>query len=222
MDFKTESQLRAELAKVLGMLDAEREKVKELEVSVWEQKRCQDGLETSLAAAQAVIKQMREALESCTPADYTTSHVIHPSFDDALVEQALAIPADLAAEREKVAQLAATEKERNAFQDQCIALKVKRAELKKAEPVSKFNVGRFCLSEDDCIEQGIPFYAYERGVADAAEAFGRNAAPVVPDGMVMVPREPTQAMLLAAGSIACIDELAEDYRRLIAAAQEEA
>jgi len=40
--------------------------------------------------------------------------------------------------------------------------------------VTAFNVGRFCLSEDDCIAQGIDFSAYERGVADAAEAFSRN------------------------------------------------
>lgn len=44
--------------------------------------------------------------------------------------------------------------------------------------VTEFNVGRWCLSEDDCIEQGIDFAAYERGVADAAAAFGRNRARV--------------------------------------------
>jgi len=44
--------------------------------------------------------------------------------------------------------------------------------------VTEFNVGRWCLSEDDCIEQGIDFAAYERGVADAATAFGRNRARV--------------------------------------------
>lgn len=52
-------------------------------------------LTEQLISAQATIAKMREALESCTPADYTTSHVIHPSFDDALVEQALAIPVNL-------------------------------------------------------------------------------------------------------------------------------
>lgn len=85
-------QLRAELT-------AEREKVAQLEA-----KRAADNAQYSadeiewneqLAAAQAVIEQMREALESCTPADYTTSHVIHSSFDDALVEQALALPTNL-------------------------------------------------------------------------------------------------------------------------------
>jgi hypothetical protein len=40
--------------------------------------------------------------------------------------------------------------------------------------VTPYNVGRFCLSEDDCIEQNINFAAYERGIADAADAFGRN------------------------------------------------
>ena len=47
-----------------------------------------------------------------------------------------------------------------------------------AAEVTEFNVGRWCLSEDDCIEQGIDFAAYERGVADAAAAFGRNRARV--------------------------------------------
>lgn len=40
--------------------------------------------------------------------------------------------------------------------------------------VTEFNVGRWCLSEDECIAQGIDFAAYERGVADAAKAFGQN------------------------------------------------
>lgn len=44
--------------------------------------------------------------------------------------------------------------------------------------VTEFNVGRWCLGEDDCIAQGIDFPAYERGVADAAKAFGRNTAGV--------------------------------------------
>ena len=44
--------------------------------------------------------------------------------------------------------------------------------------VTEYNVGRWCLSEDECIAQGIDFAAYERGVADAAKAFRRNAAAV--------------------------------------------
>ena len=44
-----------------------------------------------------------------------------------------------------------------------------------APEVTEFNVGRWCLSEDDCIEQGIDFAAYERGVDDAA-AFGQARA----------------------------------------------
>ena len=40
--------------------------------------------------------------------------------------------------------------------------------------VTEFNVGARCLSEDDCIAQGINFAAYERGVSDAAQAFGRD------------------------------------------------
>ena len=41
--------------------------------------------------------------------------------------------------------------------------------------VTEFNVGRYCLSEDDCRADGIDFAAYERGIADAAAAFARNA-----------------------------------------------
>lgn len=52
--FSDYQKLEVKLAK-------ERERVKELEVSVWEQKRCQDGLENSLAAAQATIAEMRSA-----------------------------------------------------------------------------------------------------------------------------------------------------------------
>ncbi len=43
------------------------------------------------------------------------------------------------------------------------------------EQVTQFNVGRWCLSEDECIDRGIDFAAYERGVSDAAAAFGRNS-----------------------------------------------
>jgi len=35
-----------------------------------------------------VMKQALEALESCTKGDYSTSHVIHPWFDEAKVEEA--------------------------------------------------------------------------------------------------------------------------------------
>jgi hypothetical protein len=42
--------------------------------------------------------------------------------------------------------------------------------------VTEYNVGRWCLSEDECIVEGIDFAAYERGIADAAKAFGQNAA----------------------------------------------
>jgi hypothetical protein len=38
------------------------------------------------------------------------------------------------------------------------------------------SVGRYCMSEFDCIEKGIDFSAYERGVNDAIEAM-LNAAP---------------------------------------------
>lgn len=36
------------------------------------------------------------------------------------------------------------------------------------------SVGRYCLSEDDCIANGINFAAYERGVNDAASAIERK------------------------------------------------
>lgn len=47
-------------------------------------------------------------------------------------------------------------------------------EPQEAAEVTEFNVGRYCLSEDDCIAEGLHFGAYERGVEDAAKAFGRN------------------------------------------------
>ena len=40
--------------------------------------------------------------------------------------------------------------------------------------VKPSNVGQWCMSEDECRAAGIDFAAYERGVSDAAEAFGRN------------------------------------------------
>lgn len=40
--------------------------------------------------AERKLAVAREALESCSPGDYTTGHVIHPSFDEALVSKALA------------------------------------------------------------------------------------------------------------------------------------
>ena len=44
-----------------------------------------------------------------------------------------------------------------------------------SEPtINEFNVGRYCLSEDDCIAEGLNFAAYERGIADAAAAFSRS------------------------------------------------
>jgi hypothetical protein len=46
--------------------------------------------------------------------------------------------------------------------------------------VTEFNVGRWCLGEDECRAQGIDFAAYERGVNDAAQAFARNPQPTSP------------------------------------------
>ena len=50
-------------ATILKALSVEREKVKELNLSVWEQKRCQDGLETSLSAAQEKVATLQEDLD---------------------------------------------------------------------------------------------------------------------------------------------------------------
>jgi hypothetical protein len=44
--------------------------------------------------------------------------------------------------------------------------------------VTEFNVGRWCLSEEECIAQDINFAAYERGVSDAAKAFSGNPSPL--------------------------------------------
>jgi FtsZ-binding cell division protein ZapB len=38
----------------------------------------------------ALLEKAKEALETCTEGDYSTGHVIHPSFDEASVNQALA------------------------------------------------------------------------------------------------------------------------------------
>lgn len=50
------------------------------------------------------------------------------------------------------------------------------------------------------------------------------AAPVVPDGMVMVPREPSDRMIHAAkrnGAEGSDEEIASDYRAMIAAAEKQ-
>jgi len=47
----------------------------------------------------------------------------------------------------------------------------------RARPtVTEFNVGRWCLSEDECIADHIDFRSYELGVIDAARAFGNDRA----------------------------------------------
>jgi hypothetical protein len=43
-----------------------------------------------------------------------------------------------------------------------------------ARPVTPYNVGRWCLSEDECRAGDIDFASYERGISDAALAFGMN------------------------------------------------
>jgi len=44
------------------------------------------------------IKQAIEALESCTPGDYSTGHVIHPSYDEDKVNAAIAALRSMPAE----------------------------------------------------------------------------------------------------------------------------
>jgi hypothetical protein len=39
--------------------------------------------------SESALRLAREALESCTPGDYSTGHFIHPSFDEELVNRAL-------------------------------------------------------------------------------------------------------------------------------------
>ena len=48
------------------------------------------------------------------------------------------------------------------------------------QQVTPSNVGRWCLSEDDCRAAGIDFAGYERGVRDAAEAFSSNKPNAFP------------------------------------------
>lgn len=56
-----------------------------------------DQLRVELAAALAACKAKDEALLTCQPGDCSTGHVIHPSFDEMLVESALAIQPDTSA-----------------------------------------------------------------------------------------------------------------------------
>ena len=94
--------------------------------------------------------------------------------------------------------------------------------------VTTCNVGRFCLSEDECTQQGIDFSAYERGVKDAAQAFTSNTAteapqPTIPPGYKLVPLEPTTQMRQAVCNCHDIDhqeQIVEDYRAMLAAAPE--
>lgn len=56
-----------------------------------------DQLRAELVKALAACKAKDEALLTCQTGDYSTGHVIHPSFDERLVESALAIQPDDAA-----------------------------------------------------------------------------------------------------------------------------
>lgn len=63
--------------------------------------------------------------------------------------------------------------------DEMLAATVRIADLEKQRDTlleaykQTSAIGRFCLSEDDCIVAGIDFSAYERGLSDAIEAFGK-------------------------------------------------
>lgn len=63
------------------------------------------GLQLQLAGHQVYSALLREALESCTEGDYSTGHVIHPSFDEKLVRAALALPNDNTVLRQLHAQI---------------------------------------------------------------------------------------------------------------------
>lgn len=57
------------------------------------------------AGYEAIIKVKDDALESCTEGDYSTGHVIHPSFDEALVSSALSLTSPTSALDRVVAEI---------------------------------------------------------------------------------------------------------------------
>lgn len=62
---------------------------------------------------QEALKLALEALESCTPGDYSTGHVIEPSYDEQAVEQAITALREALAEQ--TALLAANKDLQNHF-----------------------------------------------------------------------------------------------------------
>ena len=44
---------------------------------------------TQLLIDRATLEQLIESLETCSPGDYSTGHVIHPSFDAKAVDAAI-------------------------------------------------------------------------------------------------------------------------------------
>ncbi len=73
-----------------------------------------------------------------------------------------------------------------------------QAEAVPAVKVNAQNVGRWCLSEDYCIEHGIDFSSYERGVQDAANAFDASVLTPAPQPVtqaVEVMRNAAQAVV---------------------------
>lgn len=74
----------------------------ELEEQLDEYERNVAELEAQVAQLQKLARQAHAALESCTPGDYSTGHVIDPSFDESLVAEAYcAIDAAIAKEKEE-------------------------------------------------------------------------------------------------------------------------
>ena len=63
--------------------------------SEFELKQEIESLRQQLEASQKREVILRLALETCQVGDFSTGHVVYPSFDEKLVEEALAATADL-------------------------------------------------------------------------------------------------------------------------------
>ena len=59
------------------------------EAELWAADRIEE-LERERDQLRAHINVLRDALLTCSVGDFSTGHVIHPSFDEKLVEEALA------------------------------------------------------------------------------------------------------------------------------------
>ena len=77
--------------------------------------------------------------------------------------------------------------------------------------VTEFNVGRWCLSEDECIADHIDFRSYELGVIDAARAFGNDRAALAGQAKSAAPVEPAGLRATLKALEALIESLGSDY-----------